>query len=126
CEAATMGKPGTLFGDGSQTRDFVYVGDVAKAFELAGTAKGAAGEVINVGSGRETSIADLVRVFGEIRGKELEIVRKPAREGEVTRSRADPSKARSILKFQAKVSLQQGLAETLRTWTEGVGAAGRR
>jgi UDP-glucose 4-epimerase len=115
-EAATTGRPATLFGDGSQTRDFVFVGDVAEAFELAGTAKGAAGEVINVGSGRETSIADLVRVFGEIRGKDLEIVRKPAREGEVVRSRADPSKARSILKFDAKVSLKEGLRETLAAW----------
>jgi UDP-glucose 4-epimerase len=116
CEAATTGTPATLFGDGSQTRDFVYVGDVAEAFELAGTAKGVAGEVINVGSGQETSIADLVRVVGEIRGKPLEIVRKPTREGEVMRSRADPWKARSLLGFQAKVSLREGLRRTLDAW----------
>ncbi len=126
CDAATRGTPVILFGDGSQTRDFVYVGDVAEAFDRAATSAKAVGQVINVGSGVETSIANLIRTVGELQGRPLKISRKPAREGEVPRSRADPSKARSLIGFEAKVPLRDGIRKTLAAWTKGVGPAGGR
>jgi len=126
CQAATRGTPVILFGDGSQTRDFVYVGDVAEAFDRAATSARAVGQVMNVGSGVETSIADLIRIVGELRGRPLEVTRKAAREGEVPRSRADPSKARSFIGFESNVPLREGLRKTLATWTEGVGPTGGR
>jgi len=126
CQAATRGTPALLFGDGSQTRDFVYVGDVAEAFDRAATSAKGVGQVLNVGSGVETSIADVIRIVGELRGRPLEVARRPAREGEVPRSRADPSKARSILRFEPGVPLREGLRKTLASWKEGVGPAGGR
>ncbi len=116
CEAAARGTPATLFGDGTQTRDFVFAADVAEAFERAAEAKRASGQVINVGSGTETSIADLLRTLGEIGGKPLEVVRKPPRAGDVLRSVADAALARKVLGFQAKVSLREGLEQTLAAW----------
>src|SRR2546428_155716 len=121
CQAATRGTPALLFGDGSQTRDFVYVGDVAEAFDRAATSAKGVGQVLNVGSGVETSIADVIRIVGELRGRPLEVARRPAREGEVPRSRADPSKARAILRFEPGVPLREGLRKTLASWKEGVG-----
>jgi len=115
-EAATAGTPVDMYGNGSQTRDFVYAADVAEAFDRAATAKRVGGEVINVGSGRETSIAKLLGLIGEIRGRPLKVVQRPPREGEVMRSRADPSKARTLLGFEAKVPLREGLRRTLDTW----------
>ena len=112
----TAGTPVDMYGDGSQTRDFVYAADVAEAFDRAATAKRVGGEVINVGSGRETSIAKLLGLIGEIRGRPLKVVQRPPREGEVMRSRADPSKARTLLGFEAKVPLREGLRRTLDTW----------
>jgi UDP-glucose 4-epimerase len=126
CQAATRGTPVILFGDGSHTRDFVYVGDVAEAFDRAATSARAMGQVMNVGSGVETSIADLIRIVGELRGRPLEVTREAAREGEVARSRADPSKARSFIGFESNVPLREGLRKTLAAWTEGVGPAGGR
>jgi len=116
CEAATRDAPATMLGDGSRTRDFVYVADIAEAFERAATARRASGRAINVGSGRETSIAKLLQLVGEARGRPLKVVRRPARAGEVPRSRADTALARSILGFEAKVPLREGLRRTLASW----------
>ncbi len=117
CEAAARGTPATLYGDGSQTRDFVYVGDAADAFERTATSRPASGRVINVGSGRETSVANLARLIGEIHGRPLKVVRKPARSGEVRRSLADTALARTLLGFEARVPLEEGLRRTLASWT---------
>ncbi len=116
CDAASRDAPVTVFGNGSRTRDFVSVADVADAFERAATAPKASGRAINVGSGRETSIKDLVRLVGESRGKPLTVVRKPARAGEVPRSRADTRLAKSLLGFEARVPLKEGLKRTLASW----------
>ncbi len=116
CDAAARDAPATMFGDGSQTRDFVYVGDIADAFERAATARRTSGRAINLGSGRQTSIEELLHLVGEVRGRPLKVVRRPARRGEVRRSRADTALARAVLGFEAQVPLREGLLRTLTWW----------
>ena len=104
------GEPPRIFGDGSQTRDYVYVGDVVEA-TLRATEQ--AGGVFNVGTGRETSVVELYDVCRRVSGAELEPEFAEARLGELARSVLDPARAGSELGFHAEVSLEDGLA---RTW----------
>jgi UDP-glucose 4-epimerase len=99
-----------IFGDGRQTRDYVYVGDVVEATLLA-TAK--AGGVFNVGTGQETSVVELYGVCRQVSGAEVEPELAEARLGELARSVLDPARAERELGFRAEVSLEDGLA---RTW----------
>jgi UDP-glucose 4-epimerase len=117
------GQPPRIFGDGRQTRDYVYVGDVVRATMLAA---GQDGGVFNVGTGTETSVLDLAAACTRVSGVELEPVFEPARLGELQRSVLDPSLAARELGFRAEVDLEAGLAETWRSVTEGVGAAGAK
>jgi UDP-glucose 4-epimerase len=103
----------TIFGDGTQTRDYVYVGDVVGA-NLAALANEAATGEFNVGTGRETSVLDLVDGLREISGVEsFEADFAPARLGEVQRSWLDVTRAREVLDWTAGVELQDGLRLTL-------------
>jgi UDP-glucose 4-epimerase len=117
------GQPPRIFGDGRQTRDYVYVGDVVRATMLAA---GQDGGVFNVGTGTETSVLDLAAACTRVSGVELEPAFEPARLGELQRSVLDPSLAARELGFRAEVDLETGLAETWRSVTEGVEAAGAK
>jgi UDP-glucose 4-epimerase len=99
-----------IFGDGSQKRDYVYVGDVVEATVRA---TGKAGGVFNVGTGRETSVVELYDICRRVSGTELEPEFAEARLGELARSVLDPGRSRGELGFRAEVSLEDGLA---RTW----------
>jgi UDP-glucose 4-epimerase len=112
------GEPMVIFGDGSQTRDFVYVDDLCGAIVLALQAEGVAGEVFQVASGVETSILDLARMVEELVPGSGEITFEPARAGEVNRSRADISKARRVLGFDPQVDLRQGVVRTAEWYRE--------
>ncbi len=105
---ATGGTP-RIFGDGSQTRDYVFVGDVVRA-TLAGARSGAG--VFNVGTGRETSVLELYDACRRVAGSDVEAQLAPARPGELQRSVLDPSLAYAALGFRAEVSLDEGLAAT--------------
>ena len=105
CGAAAAGRPVTRFGDGRQTRDFVYVGDVVEAFLAAADAD--AEGALNVSTGRETSLLELIAELS------LETVEGPARIGEVRRSCLDPSAAARELGWRARTSLRDGLDLTL-------------
>lgn len=103
-------RPPIIYGDGEQTRDFVYVSDVARATLLALERNGAAGEVINIGTGRETSINRLCEVFLQVSAKEhLKPVHEPARPGDILRSLADISRAGKVLGYEPRVSLEEGI-----------------
>jgi UDP-glucose 4-epimerase len=118
------GQPPRIFGDGSQTRDYVYVGDVVRATLLAA---GHAGGVFNVGTGVETSVVDLAAACMRVSGVELEPVFEPARLGELQRSVLDPSLSERELGFRTAVDVEAGLAETWRSVSpEGVEAAGAK
>jgi UDP-glucose 4-epimerase len=97
------------FGDGRQTRDYVYVDDVVVALTAAATAVTVDRQVINVGSGIETSVSDLVGLVGQITGRPVEPILNSNESGGVSRMRADLTLAKRKLKFQPRVRLAEGL-----------------
>ncbi len=99
--------PCTIFGDGEQTRDYVHVDDVVAAFALAMQAGNSL--VINVGTGRETSVNDLYALLAESTNSSLVPVYAPERPGELAFSCLDPSLAKHELGWQPQVSLRQGI-----------------
>jgi UDP-glucose 4-epimerase len=101
------GKPFTVVGDGTQTRDFTFVSDIVSAFMTA-AASDVSGEVINIGSGRTESILTLVDLL------DGPVTHIPKRPGEPDCTWADITKAQTLLGWQPQVSLQQGVAEMLR------------
>ncbi|MEL6543635.1 MAG: NAD-dependent epimerase/dehydratase family protein [Myxococcota bacterium] len=101
-----------IYGDGLQTRDFVYVGDVARAIVAATFRDDGAGEPINIGTGSEVSVNQLAElVIGSVKSTS-EIVHVDARAGEILRSCADISRAREQLDYVPAVTIEQGLMET--------------
>lgn len=110
--AALSGASIVVFGDGEQTRDFVYIDDVVDALEAAATAPNVNRQVINVGSGQETSVNQLVQAIGGAVGKHLEPIYNPGQSGGVGRMCADISRARDLLGFSPQTSLLDGLALT--------------
>ena len=104
--------PPTIFGDGLQTRDFVSVKDIVSGIEasLESTPKGA--EVINLASGKQTTVQRLVGMVATAMGrKSPHPTYKPGRDGEVRYSYADIARAKTVLKFEPKVSLEDGIKE---------------
>jgi UDP-glucose 4-epimerase len=97
----------TIFGDGEQTRDFVYVDDVVDAFVRAGTRGG--GLVLNIGTGVEVSVNRLARVMGERSGATAAPVHAPARPGEILRSSLDPERAGIHLGWRPWTGLEAGV-----------------
>ncbi|NPV09047.1 MAG: NAD-dependent epimerase/dehydratase family protein [Anaerolineae bacterium] len=102
-----------IFGDGNQTRDFVYIDDVTDALVAAGERPGLAGQVINVGSGRECSIRQLVALVEDASGRRTSPIHNPSQEGGVSHSVADISLASQLLGYTPKVSLEDGLRRML-------------
>ncbi|MBL1071372.1 SDR family NAD(P)-dependent oxidoreductase [Lactobacillus kitasatonis] len=96
-----------LYGDGSQTRDFVYVADVVKALRLVAT-KTPKATVYNVAQGGETSLLNLIKMYEKVAGKKLKIKKMPTRNGDISKSVADISKIKSI-GFKPDWSLERGL-----------------
>ena len=122
CNRILGGKTLTVFGDGEQTRDYVYVGDVANAVWLGATfALPAAGPVdarsFNIGTGVGTSVLELARLLQQAAGSNAEIVFAPRRPGEQQESFLNVDKARAVLGWQPQVSLAEGLARTF-AWAE--------
>lgn len=96
--------------DGQQTRDFVYIDDVIAALAAAATAENVDRRVINVGSGRETSINDLVAVMERVTGRKAQTIHVASEGGGVSRLVADLRLARQLLGYQPEISLEKGLA----------------
>ena len=108
---ARASKPLVVFGDGTQTRDFVYVGDVVRAL-LGAAAAPLAGGVFNVGTGVATAISELHRLCVEVAGVEQEPRYDEARPGDLRHSVIDPSRAARELEWHAETTLPAGLTET--------------
>jgi UDP-glucose 4-epimerase len=113
--AALAGEPVTIHGDGEQTRDFVYVDDLAGAVLAALDAPPdvVAGELFQAGTGRETTINELAAALERAVGREIEIVRGSARPGDVRRNVSRVDKARERLGYRATMPLEDGLARTV-------------
>ncbi|MBX3132738.1 MAG: NAD-dependent epimerase/dehydratase family protein [Gemmatimonadaceae bacterium] len=117
CQRLLAGQPLTVFGDGGQTRDYVFVGDVARAHVLA--ARRAAlpsGRVdergINLGTGRETSVLELAQALMRAARREVPLQHAPPRAGEQRRSVVSIAKAASVLGWAPEIGLEDGLART--------------
>ena len=102
-----------IFGGGGQTRDFVFVDDVVEALAAAATASDVDRRIINVGSGRETSVNELASLAAEATGREVEVLHSPAESGGVSRLRADINAARHLLNYEPQVELRRGLSLTM-------------
>jgi len=113
--ALARGEQASIFGDGLQSRDYVYVGDVARATV---SALGQEGGVFNVGTGRETSVVDLYELCRRVARSEQPAAHAPARLGELQRSVLDTELASSELGFRAMVELADGLQATWE-WVSG-------
>jgi UDP-glucose 4-epimerase len=101
--------PLIIHGNGSQTRDFINVKDVAEAILASTKNKSAEGEVFNIGSGRSTSINELAKTVVELAGGDSEVTYVMSRAGDIKDCYADISKAKKLLNFEPKVSLREGL-----------------
>ena len=106
------GKDITIYGDGTQTRDFVYAGDIARGICKAMTTKNV-NTVYNLSTQTETSLLDLVRIMGEVSGGKIEPKFGPVREGDIYRSMLSNQKAKEGLGWEPQVSLTDGLRRTM-------------
>ena len=122
CTRLLSGRSPRIFGDGLQTRDFVYVGDVADA-NIAALRNGRSGE-LNVGTGKETSVADLVGTLVAASGRDVPVEMAPAKESEVRRACLDPGRARVWLAWKPQVDVHDGLNKTW-SWFAAREAASR-
>ena len=112
-----------VFGDGLQTRDFVHVSDVVRANLLAAVSDKAPGEVINVASGRSSSLLELIATLKEVIGPSVAhigIEHQAPRAGDLRESSADISKARALLGYEPRVTLAEGLAGVVESFREGM------
>ena len=115
----TRGQPVTIFGDGEQTRDFVFVDDVVDAFVRAATRGG--GLVCNIGTGRETSVNELLGAMVSRSGTEVTSVHAPLRPGELLRSSLDVERAKIQLGWHAWTDLDDGTRAVLEFVRAGAG-----
>ena len=113
------GEPCTIFGDGNQTRDFVYVDDVVDAFARA--AHKGSGLLMNIGTGAETSVNTLFQTMAAEAPDGQPAVHAPARSGELARSSLDPSRAAIHLGWKPWTTLPEGTAEVLRWFAARAG-----
>jgi UDP-glucose 4-epimerase len=107
------GKPITIFGDGGQTRDLIYIGDVVRANLIAAEHSAAAGKVFNICTGRETCIMDLVEELQDLFPAAAQPVMAAPRSGDIYRSVGSPELAKSELGFHAETTLPDGLRVTV-------------
>jgi UDP-glucose 4-epimerase len=112
------GKPVTIYGDGGQTRDLVYVGDVVRANLVASEHPAAPGQVFNICTGDETRIIDLIEVLMDLFPNAPAPQFAPSRAGDIYRSVGSPRKAAEMLAFKPQTSLEDGLKAVV-DWMKG-------
>jgi UDP-glucose 4-epimerase len=118
--AALAGEGATIFGDGGQTRDFIFVQDAVRANLLAADAERASGAVINIATGRRISLNHLWEAIREITGVAAASRHSPARAGDVRDSVADMSRARGLLGFEPAIDLREGLRRTAASFSQKI------
>jgi UDP-glucose 4-epimerase len=117
CSRMLAGKAPVIYGDGSQTRDYVYVGDVARAFTAA--ADNARSGTWNIGTGTETSVLELAAAIGQAVGRPVAPVFAAARPGELSRSAVAPELAAAELGWRAQITLTDGVRRVVRWIRDG-------
>lgn len=111
--AIAAGEPVEIHGDGEQSRDFTYVGNVVDATIRAGEAAGASGEIFNVAAGAPASVNQVADTIGEVLDRPVERRYVPRRAGDIRDSWADLTKSRRILGYEPAVDLREGLRRTI-------------
>ncbi len=110
---ALAGRPLVVFGDGSQTRDFTWVGDVARGIVLAAECDALLGECVNIARGEPVSVLRVAELIRELTGTPVPIEHHPARPGDVAQHHADVRRGYRLLGFRARTSIEEGLARYL-------------
>ncbi len=113
-ECIKQKQPPNIYGDGLQTRDFVYVADIVAAIILALESKAASGGVFNIGTGHATTINELAKTMLKLTGTDLEINYEQKREGDIKQSYANINKAKILLNYKPKYTLKDGLKTLLK------------
>jgi nucleoside-diphosphate-sugar epimerase len=116
--ALLEGRKVVQFGDGGQTRDFTFIGDIVTA-TAAAAVHGVPGRVYNIGGGSRVSLADVFEMIARVSGRRLEIEHQPAQKGDMRDTYADTSRARADLGFEPSVDLETGL-RAMFTWMEAI------
>jgi nucleoside-diphosphate-sugar epimerase len=118
--AALLGKGVTIYGDGTQSRDFCYIDNTVEANLLAGSAPAdrVSGRMFNVACGVATTLNEVVERLGQIRGQKIDVTYAPARVGDVKHSLAEITEARTRLGYVGAVSFDDGLRRTLAWYAE--------
>jgi UDP-glucose 4-epimerase len=112
-QRAQAGEPVTIFGDGEQTRDFVFVRDTVDAAVRIYREPSTRGRIVNIASGREVSVNELVRELLDVLGSDVAVEHAAARPGDVRRHAGDIGLARRLIGFEPGTSLHEGIAETV-------------
>jgi nucleoside-diphosphate-sugar epimerase len=115
---ALSGEPLTIYGDGSQTRSFTYVDDLVDGIVRLASHGDARGAIVNLGNPEETSIRDFAATVAELAGVPLHAVSRPLPPDDPSRRRPEITRARSLLGWEPRVPLRDGLARTLAWWRE--------
>ena len=107
-----------IFGDGEQTRDYVYIRDIVEANMLAMHSRNAAGEVFNIGTGVEVSVNEVANVLKQLMNKaELQDIHAAPRPPDVRRGFADIEKAKKLLGYKPRFSLREGIADLIKQYS---------
>ena len=112
------GETPTVYGNGKQTRDFIFVEDVVKAFQAAGRGRNVVGEVINFGSGRQISVIQLLKLIQQSLATNISPKFSPKKAGDDPRTCADTTKAKRLLGIKRVTPFQKGLEKTLKWFKE--------
>ena len=122
---ATRGEVLEIYGDGTQTRDFIFIEDLTRAVRLAATTEGVGGEVFQIATNAETSVQEMVEellpVLAAVGIKDVEVRRAAPRLGDVMRNYSDTSKAARLLGWRAEVDLKEGLRRTVNWFVDQSG-----
>jgi UDP-glucose 4-epimerase len=102
-----------IFGDGSQTRDFTWVGDIARGIVLAAECDALLGECVNIARGEPVSVLQVAELIRDLTGSSVPIEHHPARPGDVARHHADVRRSYRLLGFRARMGIEEGLARYL-------------
>ena len=113
-EKLETGERPTVYGDGEQTRDYVHVADVSRAFLLAAE-RGEPG-IFNVGTGVETTVNQLLAIMQRVAGTSLDPIHEPMRPGELLRSALDAARIGEALGWQPELGVDDGLGQTYRSY----------
>ena len=119
--AVARGETPTVYGDGEQSRDFIFVDDIVEAnLRACAATRGVGGRALNIGSGQAVSLKGVLQALERLLGRHIDVDHQPARAGDLKHSRADIAAAAGLLQFTPSVSLNDGLARTLQWYQTAV------